>query len=136
MQMIKVIFLLLISLNLVVTVSCGVKGRPLPPEFPPQIGHGLSETSSSYSQDEDLKAIEIEKNKSQVPDKAEVKPPADTEGVIEKKPSANQNKKQKKAKGILKDKSTNIMDGKNTTSKAKSTTTTTPAPKTNEDPKK
>lgn len=135
MNTIKVIFLFVLSLNLVFTVNCGVKGRPLPPEFPPQIGHGVAETSSSYSQEEDLKPIQTEKTKTQVPDNAEVKASTTIESVNEKKSSVIPTKKQKKAKSGLKDKSTNLMDDKSSTSKVKSPTTI-PVPNINEESKK
>lgn len=41
------IFLFLILLFIILNNGCGVKGRPLPPEYPPYIGHGLIEESSN-----------------------------------------------------------------------------------------
>jgi len=55
------LFIVIFLLNL--NYGCGVKGRPLPPEYPPYIGHGLNGSSeenvSTPQVKEEVKTTEI-----------------------------------------------------------------------------
>ncbi len=91
---------LLLPMGLWIVCGCGVKGRPLPPEYPPYIGRGMVE-ESLHQETANLPVLEtpkeIEDKKSELQNNPTV-PASDSKGNAEKSKKNPASKKSKEKK--------------------------------------
>lgn len=80
--------------------GCGVKGRPLPPEYPPYIGRGMVEESSKENSNTlptPESPTEIEPKKSELPEQT-IAPPSESKEAAAKSKKKSPSKKSKEKK--------------------------------------